>query len=94
MLEAMKRYLKITWNDEDEDILSIIDRAKAKLNDLVGAELDYEAEGPARSLLFDYCRYIYNNAAEYFEENFKHEIVRLQLKVGISTMEDDADAEN
>ena len=38
MLDAVKDYLKITWDDEDAALLSIIERGKAYLNDLTGAE--------------------------------------------------------
>ena len=95
MLEEVKSYLKITWNDEDMAITGLLDRGKAKLQELVGAELDFEAEGQVRSLLFDFVRYAYNNASEYFEENFREEILRLQLMTGVSLLpaEDDTDAE-
>lgn len=143
MLNKVKDYLKITWNDEDNLIQDIIDRGKEYINDLVGTELEYkivtsaheayesalagiledvkreeepitteeaitlilEAEEardsivvkptPAAALLLDYCRYVYNNASEYFEENFKKEILRLQLMTGVSLLpvEEDADAE-
>ena len=86
MLQKVKDYLKITWNDEDVPIQDIITRGQAKLTELAGAVLDFEAEGQARSLLFDYVRYAYNNAAEYFEENFQREILRLQLTVGVSLL--------
>ena len=62
------------------------------MQQLAGAELDFEVEGQARSLLFDYVRYAYNNASEYFEENFKEEILRLQLMTGVSLMSDEDDA--
>lgn len=95
MLEKVKDYLKITWNDEDTAITDLIDRGKKKLKELAGAEPDFEAEGLALSLLFDYVRYAYNNASEYFEENFQQEILRLQLMTGASLLpvEDEEDAE-
>lgn len=83
MLNKVKYYLKITWADEDDAIEDLIARGKKKLEELAGAELDFETEGLARSLLFDYCRYVYSNASEYFEENFQQEILRLQLQVGV-----------
>lgn len=86
MLQAVKNYLKITWNDEDSHIQGIIDRGQAYLNDLTGAELDYETDGQPKALLLDYCRYVYNNASEYFEENFARELLRLQLQEGIKAM--------
>jgi hypothetical protein len=89
MLQAVKNYLKIAWNDEDSHIQGIIDRGQAYLNDLTGAELDFEADGPPKTLLLDYCRYVYNNASEYFEENFSKELLRLQLQEGIKAMADE-----
>ena len=95
MLQKVKDYLKITWNDEDTAITDLITRGKKKLEELAGAAPDFESEGLARALLFDYCRYAYNNASEYFEENFQKEILRLQLMTGVSLLpaEEDADAE-
>lgn len=87
LLEQIKGYLKITWNDEDTEIQSIIQRGQNYLNDVTCVELDFNAEAQPKSLLFDYCRYAQNNALEYFEANFQTEILRLQLKVGISTLE-------
>jgi hypothetical protein len=86
MLQAVKDYLKVTWNDEDAHIQGIINRGQAYLNDLTGAELDYETDGQPKALLLDYCRYVYNNASEYFEENFARELLRLQLQEGIKAM--------
>lgn len=83
MLTEVKEYLKITWDDEDEYIQGFIDRGMANLNELTGTELDYNKNSQAKSLLLDYCRYGYNNALEYFEENFHKEIVRLQIKVAV-----------
>lgn len=88
MLDAIKDYLKITWDDEDAAIQAMIERGKAGLNALVGAELDFDVAGPPRSLLFDYCRYVYNNASEYFEENFASELLRLQLQTGVKALGD------
>ncbi len=95
MLDKVKAYLKITWDDEDPHIQDIIERGKARLNELAGTELNYDSPGLAQDLLLDYCRYSYNNAAEYFEENFREQILRLQLMTGVAQLpKDDADAEN
>lgn len=80
MLQELKDYLKITWDNEDAYLQSIINRGQEYLKDLTGTELDFNIEGQAKSLLLDYCRYYYNNALEYFEDNFQKQIVRLQLK--------------
>lgn len=87
MLQELKSYLKITWNDEDTSLNRLIDQGKSYLNDLTGVTLEYETEGQPKSLLLDYCRYAYNNALEYFEENFQKEILRLQLKSAVMANE-------
>jgi hypothetical protein len=87
MLEELKSYLKITWNDEDTSLNRLIEQGKAYLNDLMGVTLDYDSEGQPKSLLLDYCRYAYNNALEYFEENFQKEILRLQFKSAVMANE-------
>ena len=83
LLQEVKEYLKITWDDEDSTLTRMIERGKNYLEDLTGTKLNFEEEGQPKSLLLDYCRYAYNNALEYFEENFAKEILRLQLKEAV-----------
>lgn len=83
MLQELKDYLKITWVSEDAYLQSIIERGKSHLKDLTGTDINFEEEGTAKSLLLDFSRYYYNNASEYFEDNFQKEIVRLQYKEAI-----------
>ena len=83
MLQEVKEYLKITWDDEDGYIQGIINRGKDYLSNLTGTELDFDVEGQSKALLLDYCRYAYNNALEYFEENFYKGILRLQLQEAV-----------
>lgn len=83
MLKEVKYYLKITWDSEDNYLQGIINRGKSNLEELTGTTLDFEVEGQSKSLLLDYCRYAYNNALEYYEENFQKEILRLQLKEAV-----------
>lgn len=88
MLEELKDYLKITWDNENDYLQNIITRGKNYLNDSTGVKLDFEEEGQHKTLLLDYCRYYYNNAIEYFKENFAQEILQLQLKVAIKESEE------
>lgn len=89
LLDEVKGVLRVAWADEDETIQKIILRGIVKLDDLAGIELDYIVQGESRSLLLQYCRYDYNNASEYFEENFQREILRLQLKTGVDQLPTD-----
>lgn len=88
MLEDVKDYLRITWPDEDAKINKIILRGKTYLNNLVGLEMEYLEGSEERILLLDYCRYTYNNATEYFEENYKPQILRLQLTKAADELDD------
>ena len=90
MLQDLKDYLKITWDNEDTYLQNIIDRGKAELNDSAGTKLDFETEGKPKTLLLDYCRYYYNNAIEYFRENFREEILELKLKEAVKLNKGDA----
>ncbi len=83
MLEELKDYLKITWDNEDSYLQNTISRGKEYLKDLTGTDIEFDKEGPAKSLLLDFCRYYYNNSVEYFEENFQRQIVRLQFTEAI-----------
>ncbi len=83
MLTEVKGYLKITWDDEDPYIEGFITRGKDHLEGLTGTKLAFEKSKP-KSLLFDYCRYAYNNALEYFDENFRGDILRLQLQEAVN----------
>ena len=89
MLEEVKDHLQITWDDEVSRIEDIIARGKSNLEELTGVELDFETPGQARTLLFEYCRYDYNNAADLFEENFQRQILRLQLNEAADDLEED-----
>ena len=86
LLDEVKEEIKVTWDDEDARLQRMIERAKTYLNDLAGAKLNFEEEGVPKDLLLARCRYVYNNAAEYFEDNFQSDIVRLQYQVGIQEM--------
>lgn len=83
LLEELKGTLRITWNDEDSDLIKIIKRAEAYLQDLCSTSFDFSEEDQPKTLLLERCRYVYNNAADEFEKNFHHELSRLIFKVGI-----------
>jgi len=78
LLEDFKTKMKITWSDEDGTLADSISRGKAYISGLTGTTLDFDTAGEPKTLLLEYCRYDYNNAVEYFEENFSSRIMRLQ----------------
>ena len=71
LLEDVKSRLRITWNDEDEQINKTIKRGKAYLQKLCGTSFSFDEENQVKQLLIERCRYEYNNALEDFEKNFR-----------------------
>ncbi len=83
MLDEVKDALGITGTDQDAALNKIILRGTAKIEGLAGLTLDFTVEGSPKFLLLNYCRYDYNNAPEYFEENFKSDILRMQIQSAV-----------
>ncbi|EPY7701362.1 MULTISPECIES: hypothetical protein [Bacillus cereus group] len=83
LLEDVKHALAITWTEEDNNIIKLIDRSVYYINDLVGAELDLTVNLVARELVINRIRYEYNNALDQFESNFFQPLSRLTLQVAI-----------
>lgn len=83
LFDELKFNLGILDTGQDADLEKIITRGQERIKGLAGVTLDFEAEGLAKSLCLNFCRYSFNNAEEYFEENFKSEILRLQLQSAV-----------
>lgn len=81
LLAAVKNYLNITWEDEltDQKLQGMIERGKSYLNHISGGSFSFAEENEARALLFDYCRYVWSNALEEFEQNFKPHLLALRI---------------
>lgn len=87
LLTAVRNYLDITYEDAETDqkLIGIIKRGENYIDDAAGTAQDYEKEGAARALLFDYCRYARNNVLELFSVNFQAELIALRM--GVQTSE-------
>lgn len=82
-LIELKERLKITWDDDDQDLTRIIERTKAYLSDIAGGPLDFTSDLMAQELLFERSRYVFNNAADDFLTNYSDDIMRMRLRVAI-----------
>lgn len=80
LIDEVKRYLKITWDDEDTDVSEYIEQAKQYIDETISPNIDFSKDKIAKGLLKDYCRYLRNNSMEYFESNFVQIIQKLQIK--------------
>ena len=96
LLEAVKNYLDITWDDPagDEKLSGIIARGIKYINSVAGAELDYLAEDKPRELLFDYCRYVRSNALDEFQNNYLPELLTLQISQEVKDYAEAEDSES
>lgn len=86
LLDAVKNYLDITWDDPDSDtkLSGIIARGMRYLDKAAGTELDYTTDDKPRELLMDYCRYVRSNALDEFQRNYLHELLSLQIETAVS----------
>jgi len=82
MIKELKNYLNITWSDDDTDtkIQGILDRATAILNNYAATSIDFGVAVNHKQLLFDCCRYIYNDAYEDFKHNYREELIMLRAE--------------
>lgn len=80
LLEDVKSYLDITWNDEatDQKIGNLIASGAAYLDGKCGGEADYIADGMPRTLLFEWVRYARDAALDVFENNYASMILAMQ----------------
>lgn len=87
LLDDVKEALAITWDEEDNNIVKLIDRSVYYINDLVGVELDLKVNLSARELVINRIRYEYNNALDQFETNFEKPLSRLILHAALKERE-------
>lgn len=88
MLNDIRSYLHITWQDEgtDANLTGMIKRGMARLQEIAGVPLDFTQEELPRSLLLDYCRYANSHALEMFEKNFEAELVSLNIRAQVKSV--------
>ena len=80
LLKDVRNYLDITWDDPkgDEKLLGRIKRGMASLVGKIG-ECDFLGDTQERTLLFQLVMYEYSGELQQFWENYKSEIVGLQI---------------
>lgn len=82
LLADVKNYLNITWEDKatDHKIRSLIASGTAYLSEKGDGLLDFESDGEPRTLLFEYVRYMRDEALDVFENNYLSRILAMQNK--------------
>lgn len=97
LIEALKTYLDITWNDPHTNakLEGILARAQTKLCAYAGVEsLDFADGTDEQQLLFDLCRYVCNNASEDFEDNYRADLIMLRAKYNTEAMTDESETQD
>lgn len=80
LLDAVKSYLRITWNEEDSEIANMIDRGISYFN-IRGVDVNFASHQVAQQLLLDWCRYIRNYKSDEFEDRYLSDILNLQTSL-------------
>lgn len=91
ILEEFKNRMKLD-DGEDENLTSIL---QASYDDLRAVCGNYELnDSRFKELVFERSRYVYNDALEYFHENFLTQINNLSVSKALESIsvEGDADA--
>lgn len=94
LLDAVRNYLDITWEDDagDTKLSGIVARGIKYIDGVAGAEQDYTVEDKPRELLLDYCRYVRSNALDEYMTNYLPELLTLQMRTEVAAyVEEHAD---
>ena len=95
LIDEVKNYLDITYNDEETDrkLSGIVERGKVYLDSIAGKKQDYAKEGKAKELLLDYAMYVRAGSLAEFQKNYQHELIALRIQNAVSEEADDGTEE-
>jgi len=95
LLDELKNYLDITWDDtaNDSKLEGILNRAESIISAYAGITLDFE-DAYDKQLLFDCCRYIRCNALEDFKTNFSAELIMIRAKYATAEPDPEPEGDN
>lgn len=94
LLAEFKERMKLS-DDEDSNLTRILKASVEDLKDKCG-DYDVHASERFKELVFERSRYVYNDAIEYFNDNFLSQITTLAISKALSsssTVEGDASEE-
>lgn len=84
LLSEFKALMHITHSAEDPDLKDLLTRSASAVARMTGAP-DALALDATRELVLERARYAYNEALEYFNDNFLSEILGAQLEVTLAS---------
>lgn len=80
LLKQFKDKMHIFHDGEDDNLKELLSFSIAFVEFKIG-KFDIKKHTKARELVFERARYAYNDALEYFEDNFLSEIISLSLEM-------------
>lgn len=79
LLDEFKQRMRIFHNSEDANLVLILRGAQATIDRLVGSSSLVRQE--IRKLILENARYMYNDQAEFFYDNYQKDIQGLALEL-------------
>ncbi len=79
LLKEFKNRMHIFHDGEDDNLKQLLSFSIAFIESRIG-EFDIDDHKKAKELIFERTRYAYNDALEYFEDNFLSEILSLSIE--------------
>lgn len=79
VLEEFKERMKLS-DAEDDNLRTLLSFSISSIKSSCG-DFNIEENKDAKELVFERTRYLYNDAVEYFEDNFISQITRLGLSL-------------
>lgn len=82
LLAEIKRRLRVTWEDENEDnnLITIISSGKQYIEEIAGTPIDFDEDKVARELLYSYVLYGRADSVAEYGRNYNKDLLRLHLK--------------
>lgn len=84
LFESIKRELRVSFDDFNDEIEELIEEGKSELESKTGPlpfieESKTTLGNKSRSLLKMYCRYAFNGNRHLFKKDFQSDVLSLQL---------------
>lgn len=89
LLEEFKERMHISHSSEDDNLKRLLSFSIVDLREKCG-QFDVEKDLRAKELVFERTRYTYNDALEYFNDNFLSQINSLGLSIALKESDPNA----
>lgn len=90
LLSIFKARMHIFHDSEDKNLQQILNSSTNEIKRLTGSD-DITISG-IQELVLERSRYVYNDAAEFFEDNFQAQILGVSAEINIKGDDSDADS--